>query len=128
MESKATNVQILDVAERIVRTRGFNGFSYADVAAEIGIKKASLHYHFPTKSDLGLKLITRYSESVLEALGEIVETFSSNLTRFREYARISEGLLHDNKMRLCGMIAAEHESISVPMQKAITEFFNGHEK
>ena len=128
MEPIATNVQILDVAERIVRTRGFNGFSYADVAAEIGIRKASLHYHFPTKTDLGLKLITRFSESVLEALEEIAATYSSNLTRLREYARIYEGSLHDNKMCLCGMFAAEHESISTPMQQAITEFFNCHEQ
>jgi TetR/AcrR family transcriptional repressor of nem operon len=47
----------LDIAEQLVQTRGFNGFSYADIAAEIGISKASLHYHFPTKAMLGERLI-----------------------------------------------------------------------
>ena len=49
--------RILDVAERLVQLRGFNGFSYADVAAELGITKASLHYHFPGKAELGEALI-----------------------------------------------------------------------
>jgi len=47
------------VAERLVQVRGFNGFSYADIAAELHITKASLHYHFATKADLGEALIAR---------------------------------------------------------------------
>ena len=60
--------RILDVAERLIQTRGFNGFSYADVSAAVGITKASLHYHFPTKADLGLSLVQRYQETFVEAL------------------------------------------------------------
>ncbi|MDP2026901.1 TetR/AcrR family transcriptional regulator [Sulfuriferula sp.] len=41
----------------MVQRRGFNDFSYADIANEVGIRKASLHHHFPTKTDLGLALI-----------------------------------------------------------------------
>ena len=49
-----TATRILDVAEGLVQARGFNGFSYADVASqEVGITKAALHYHFPGKADLG---------------------------------------------------------------------------
>ena len=51
-----TAQRILDIAARLVQTRGFNGFSYADVAAELEVTKASLHYHFPTKAELGRKL------------------------------------------------------------------------
>lgn len=45
--------QILTSAQRLVQQRGFNGFSYADIADEVGIRKASLHHYFPTKTDLG---------------------------------------------------------------------------
>ena len=48
-----TASEILDVAERLVQVRGFNGFSYADIAEALEVTKASLHYHFPTKGDLG---------------------------------------------------------------------------
>ena len=55
----ATRSRILDVAEQLVQTRGFNGFSYADISAELGITKASLHYHFATKAEHGRTLVAR---------------------------------------------------------------------
>ena len=60
-EPDTTTTRILDVAERLVQTRGFNGFSYADIAVQLGITKASLHYHFATKAELGRTLIARYT-------------------------------------------------------------------
>ena len=54
-----------------MQTRGFNGFSYADVAAELGITTASLHYHFPGKAELGEALIERYAERFRAALAAI---------------------------------------------------------
>ena len=119
--------QILDVAEAIVRSRGFNAFSYADIAAEVGASKASLHHHFATKSDLGLQLITRFTDNVLQAMSQINELHTSNLIKLREYARLYEGAMEDNQMCLCGMLAAEHETLSADMQTAINRFFDGHE-
>lgn len=127
MADQSTYEQILSVAERIVRTRGFNGFSYADVAKEVGVTKATLHHHFSTKADLGLELIRRFTRNVSDALEDIDYSNLKSVTKLHEYARIYEGSLHENKMCLCGMLAAEHESLSDPMQKAIVEFFEGHE-
>ena len=53
----STSHRILDVAEYLMQTRGYNGFSYADVAGEIGITKASLHHHFSTKAALGAAVL-----------------------------------------------------------------------
>jgi TetR/AcrR family transcriptional repressor of nem operon len=66
-----TAQRILDVAERLVQSRGFNGFSYANVAAELNITTASLHYHFPSKAELGEALIVRYSARFADALQAI---------------------------------------------------------
>ena len=63
--------RILEVAERLVQVHGFNGFSYADISTKVRIRKASLHYHFPTKAGLGVALIARYQAAFLGALGEI---------------------------------------------------------
>ncbi|HEX4672518.1 MAG TPA: TetR/AcrR family transcriptional regulator, partial [Solirubrobacteraceae bacterium] len=71
---KPTAERILDIAERLVQTRGFTNFSYADIAAELGITKASLHYHFPGKAELGHAVIARYGERFAEALSEIDRT------------------------------------------------------
>jgi AcrR family transcriptional regulator len=60
---KDTAQRILDIATQLVQTRGFNGFSYADVAAQLQVTKASLHYHFASKAELGRRLIERYDRS-----------------------------------------------------------------
>ena len=66
-----TSQQILDIAQRLVQTRGFNAFSYADIASVLGVSKASLHYHFASKAELGVKLIERYEDGMARALNEI---------------------------------------------------------
>ena len=67
-----TAERILDVAERLVQTRGFNGFSYADIAGELGMTKAALHYHFAGKAELGEALVTRYAERFAAAHGIVL--------------------------------------------------------
>jgi AcrR family transcriptional regulator len=57
-----TRERILDTAESLARSRGFNGFSYRDVAQPLGIRNAAIHYHFPTKADLGVALVRRYRD------------------------------------------------------------------
>jgi hypothetical protein len=62
---------VLNAAEQLAQMRGYNGFSYADVAAQLGLTKASLHYHFPSKADLGRALIERYRAAFDFALSAI---------------------------------------------------------
>ena len=59
---------LLSEAERLVRTRGFDAMSFADLATAADIRKASVHYHFPTKADLAAKMIARYRAQVAEDL------------------------------------------------------------
>src|SRR5437016_3323803 len=83
-----TAARALDVAERLLQVRGFNGFSYADVAAELKISKASLHYHFPGKAELGQALIERYASRFSEALEAIDRDGGDAPARLEAYARI----------------------------------------
>jgi len=53
---------ILNLAESYLQDKGFNGFSYAHIAGELGVKNAAIHYHFPSKEDLGIAVIKRYRE------------------------------------------------------------------
>lgn len=53
---------ILNLAEALLQDKGFNGFSYAHIATELGVKNAAIHYHFPTKEDLSIAVIQRYRE------------------------------------------------------------------
>jgi TetR/AcrR family transcriptional regulator, transcriptional repressor for nem operon len=122
-----TAARILDIAEELVQARGFNGFSYADIAAEVGISKAALHYHFPGKADLGLALITRYAERFTESLAGIDRANATPTDRLTAYAGLYDQVLQRGGMCLCGVLAAEYQTLPVPMQAAVAAFFEANE-
>ena len=122
-----TASRILDVAERLVQSRGFNGFSYADIASELKISKASLHYHFPDKASLGEALIGRYAARFADALGVIDRDGDDAPAKLESYVAIYADVLRDRRMCLCGMLAAEYDTLPKPMRDAIIAFFDENE-
>lgn len=122
-----TAQRILDIAARLVQTRGFNGFSYADIASELGVTKASLHYHFPTKSALGTKLIERYEHNFVAALESIERDAADEFDKLRRYAGIYDRVLSNRQMCLCGMLAAEHGTLPDSMRRELRHFFDVNE-
>lgn len=123
-----TSRRILDIAERLVQTRGFNGFSYADIASALTLTKASLHYHFPTKAELGTRLIERYEAGFLKALEEIDRTTPDARDKLRRYAKIYADVLRNNRMCLCGMLAAEYATLPKAMKEEMRHFFDENER
>ena len=123
-----TRTRILDVAEQLVQTRGFNGFSYADISAELGITKASLHYHFATKAELGRTLVTRYTDGFGAALERIATTFADARAQLRAYVELYCSVLREERLCLCGMVAAEYATLPHPMQEALRVFFELNER
>jgi TetR/AcrR family transcriptional repressor of nem operon len=122
-----TPQRVLDVAERLVQTRGFNGFSYADIAHALGITKASLHYHFPTKAELGRRLIERYEGRFLDALAGIDRADVDAREKLRRYAAIYADLLRANRMCLCGMLASDYATLAKPVKEGVKHFFDRNE-
>jgi TetR/AcrR family transcriptional repressor of nem operon len=123
-----TSQQILDIAQRLVQTRGFNAFSYADIASVLSVSKASLHYHFASKAELGVKLIERYEDGIERALGEIDRDGGGAATKLRRYVDIYAKVLADERMCLCGMLAAEFVTLPKAMQTALDSFFALNER
>jgi TetR/AcrR family transcriptional repressor of nem operon len=123
----STRDHVLDVAERLAQTRGFNGFSYADIAAELKVTKASLHYHFPTKTDLGCALVARYGQRFGDALGQIHATGGPAYRQLESYVGLYAGVLRSGRLCLCGMLAAEYLTLAEPMRSAIRGFFDDNE-
>jgi TetR/AcrR family transcriptional repressor of nem operon len=122
-----TAARILDVAERLVQVQGFNAFSYADVAVEVQIRKASLHHHFPTKAALGQALITRYRNRFSQALADIHVRSTDARARLKAYARLYTGVLRKRRMCLCGVLAADFETLPGPMREGVVGFFRDNE-
>ncbi len=117
-----TVTRILESAERLAQTRGFGGFSYADIAQDLDLRKASIHHHFPTKADLGRELIARYRAGFLAALARI-DASGSPPTRLRRYVRLYADVLRAGRMCLCGMLAAEVDTLPGTVTEALRSFF-----
>jgi TetR/AcrR family transcriptional regulator, transcriptional repressor for nem operon len=113
----AAATAILDVAEALAQTRGYNGFSYADIAVKLGVTKASLHYHFPSKAELGQALIERYRRLFGAALEAIDQQIPDPRRKLRRYVDLYISVLSNERMCLCGMLAAEYATLPAPMQE-----------
>ncbi len=125
--TRDTRTRVLDVAERLVQVRGFNGFSYADIASELAITKASLHHHFPSKAGLGEALIARYDERFADALATIDMTTAGAAAKLEGYAGLYADVLREGRMCLCGMLAAEYETLPTPIRGAVVAFLDDNE-
>lgn len=99
----STAEAILDAAERRIRERGYNGFSFRDLAADVGIKSASVHHHFATKERLAATVARRYADRFLETVAG--EPAATRVGAYRAVFR--RALVEDGRMCLCGVLAAE---------------------
>jgi TetR/AcrR family transcriptional repressor of nem operon len=129
MTDRDTRTEILEVAERLVRTRGYNDFSYRDLAGEIGIKTASIHYHFPTKGDLGEALVENHREGfggVLAPLETEEKDPRRRLERFVEHFR-DNTIACENRMCLGTILAAEQATLPDAVVQAVRRLFAQNE-
>jgi TetR/AcrR family transcriptional repressor of nem operon len=123
-----TAERTLDIAERLVQDRGFSSVSYADIAAELGITTASLHYHFPGKAELGHALISRYAARFSEALSQIDQDLPDARAKLEAYAALYADVLRGNRMCMCGILAAEYQTLPKPMRDDVIRFFDDNQR
>jgi len=101
----STKTQIMDHAETLMRSRGFNGFAFRELADAVGIKSASVHYHFPTKGDLAVSIMQRYQERFISALDSISNRQQSALKHYSEFIHFYQFVVKQEKsLTLCMMI------------------------
>ncbi|AZF47778.1 TetR/AcrR family transcriptional regulator [Pseudomonas sp. R2-7-07] len=121
--SITTKAALLHAAETHMRSKGYSAFSYADLAAQIGIRKASIHHHFPTKESLGAKLIKDYVQRFEETLKAIEAMHADPLLRLRGFSRLFVISANDGLLPLCGALAAEMAALPLSLQALTRRFF-----
>jgi TetR/AcrR family transcriptional repressor of nem operon len=129
MTERDTRSELLDAAERLVRVRGYNGFSYRDLADRIGIKTASIHYYFPSKGDLGEALVRREREVFARTLARLDDEEGDprrRLERFVELFRAAT-IGCENRMCLAAMLAVEQETLPEAVGQAVRQLFEDNE-
>lgn len=118
-----TKTKILDLAETLTQQRGFSGFSYLDIAEHIGIKTASIHYHFKSKDDLAVALVERTHEMHMQAFHDLDTNINSPEERLAALIEYFKDYARNEKFCLCGMMAAELYSVSPKVTMLLNNAF-----
>jgi TetR/AcrR family transcriptional regulator, transcriptional repressor for nem operon len=128
MDTKLTvREQVLDHAITLMMLRGYNGFSYRDLSELVGVKTSSIHYYFPSKDDLVLEAVNQYSKEVMAGL-QSVDAALPAAGKLSTYTRLFGKTLGDgDQICLCGMLAADIESLPESVRQAVQAFFRANE-
>lgn len=119
--------RILDAAEDRMRKVGYNGVSFRDLADDVGVKSASVHYHFAQKQDLGAAVVRRYSEKLMDSIRTDAERKRSPAAKIAVYVdHFRAALKRDGMICLCGMLGAEAAGLPKPVVDELREFFAAH--
>lgn len=122
MENKEE--EILRAAEAMVREGGYNSFSFRDIATAVGVKSSSVHYHFPTKADLGAAVAEYYTNKFLGNLGDPKQLIEDNKDPIKIYIRaFKDALIRDKRMCLCGVLGAEIDALPSKVAAQTKIFF-----
>lgn len=126
MNTATTREQLLSHAQLLIRQRGYNGFSYRDLAEQVGVKTASIHYYFPCKDDLLIESINDYAAEEARLMQGIDASLPAS-ERLNRYAALFYSTPVD-QVCLCGMLAADFASLSDRAREAVQSFYRTHER
>jgi TetR/AcrR family transcriptional repressor of nem operon len=112
---------IMDAAEGRIRRAGYSGFSFREIAADVGVKSASVHYHFATKEKLAAAVARRYTDRFLEAVDHRLAHGDDIVQAWRQVFRVA--LYRDGKMCLCGSLAATSQDLASEVRDEVKRFF-----
>ena len=124
-----TAEQILDLAEMLIQTRGYSAFSYQDISDALGITKASIHYHFASKTELGMAVVDRYVDRFGDALTAIAQDQSQPAMAMLDFY-IEPYLGYANtpdQVCLCGALAGEILALPPELRSRVDRFFRAHQ-
>ena len=114
--------KILDAAERRVRAAGYSEMSFRDLAHDVGIKSASVHYHFPTKPELGEALVARYARNFKTGL-DAIDTGDLGTALESFVSLYASALVVDEAICLCAIMGAEANGLPERVNRETRAFF-----
>jgi TetR/AcrR family transcriptional regulator, transcriptional repressor for nem operon len=126
MAPTATSDEIIRCARSLIVAGGYNGFSYADIAEVVGIRKASIHHHFPTKLDLVRTLLERYDEEFTAGLAATERNFPDPVDQLRAYVGFWESCIDDptTAFCVCALLASEIPLLPEELTKLVRDHFS----
>lgn len=116
----STREQIIQSADALIRDKGYNAFSFVDIAHIVGIRKPSVHHHFPHKADLGVAVI----EYHIQNLEQIRESYQSRspLQQLDRFFSIYKNIKEQNQVCLVGSLSTDYNTLEPGVQEKLREF------
>lgn len=108
---------IISIADEFIRDKGYNGFSFRDISKSIGIKTSSIHYHFPSKSDLGISVVDSQIEKLEALKNKLIG--QSPLAKLEAFFKIYERIRVDNKICMVGALASDFKTLDSRVQETL---------
>ncbi|WP_346949206.1 TetR/AcrR family transcriptional regulator [Dyella sp.] len=121
-----TQQKLIDSARHLIQTRGYNGFSYADVADEVQMRKASIHHHFPAKSDLAKAVVEQSRAVIVEQTRLLDDGAFDPDAQLRMYTGYWEKCIADASAPFCvaGMLASELPTLPADLAQEVRAHFH----
>ncbi|WP_213990354.1 TetR/AcrR family transcriptional regulator [Sodalis sp. dw_96] len=111
------------IARLMVQANGYTALSFRDIAGAVGVKSSSVHYHFPTKGSLGAELARRYTQEMNDYLEQaLTESLDAGAFMARYTDVFRAALANENRMCMCGIMAAEHDELPPEVQHEVARF------
>ena len=119
-----TQERILDLAQQFIQERGYNGFSFRDLANGVGVKSSSIHYYYASKTHLALAVTGRYRKNFAAATAQLRKEIPNAPDLLKAYAQIFKSTLEDGKkVCLCAMLASDRDSVEDAVTDQVRAFF-----
>jgi TetR/AcrR family transcriptional repressor of nem operon len=126
-QRSATAERILDCAQAQIQRRGYNAVSYGDLAEELDLTTAAIHYHFPSKADLVQTLVQRYRRRNAGERRSICRQNDSLRTRLETYVELYTRVVEGGGLCLCGVLASDEPTLPAAVRREVRAFFREQE-
>ncbi|MGN6529530.1 MAG: TetR/AcrR family transcriptional regulator [Burkholderiaceae bacterium] len=110
--------EIVACAQALLASGGYHGFSYADISDAVGITKASIHHHFPSKAELVRTVVRQYRESARAGLAGLEEQFQDPLAQLRAYTGYWASCMRERASAFCICVMLASELPAIPAEVA----------
>ncbi|MCK8516616.1 TetR/AcrR family transcriptional regulator [Methylonatrum kenyense] len=114
--ARSTRKRILDAAAELFQRRGFSGFSYQHIAAQLGVRNAAIHYHFPSKADLGVALLSRYRDSFRWWTEQVERQGLTPAQKVARFLELESRYCLEGKVCPLGVVCVEFENVTQAVQ------------
>ena len=115
-----TREQIIELADQLIREKGYNAFSFSDISIAVGIKKASIHYHFSQKSDLGKAVIEKHIETLRDVIA--LNQNKTPLKQLEAFIQIYCQAKKEDKICIVGSVATDYNTVDDRMKGPLKTF------